>query len=244
MSGQRTNRGALVFMLLSVVSAVCVSESLFSQSSEPHAQSGPAANDQSAHNIEMPRAKNTFDPPYSKEAREKHLEGSVELRVVIGTDGKVEDLSATSGDPVLAAAAVDAVRQWTFEPKRVDGQAVEAEVKICVDFHLLTAGSADSNGMGCRTTKGVTSARVISQVPPIYPAKARKKHIEGQVLLQARIGVDGIVQDLSVISGNPELTQAAIDAVRQWRYSPTLKDGTPVEVTTKITVKFTLGGRH
>jgi TonB family protein len=238
------NRGALVFMLLTVICAPCVSESLFAQSAEPQAQSGPATIDQSVHEIEMPRAKNTFDPPYSKEAREKHLEGSVELKVVIGADGNVKDLSATSGDPVLAAAAVDAVRQWTFEPKRVDGHAVEAEVTVCVAFHSLTSGRTGSNEMGCRSTEGVTSASVISQVPPIYPAKARKKHIEGQVLLQARIGVDGVVQDLNVISGNPELTQAAIDAVRQWRYRPTLKDGTPVEVTTKITVTFTMSGRH
>jgi len=238
------NRGALVFMLLIVVGAACASDPLFAQSPEPQVQSGPAANGQSAHKIEMPRAKNTFDPPYSKEAREKHLEGPVELKVVIGADGNVKDLSVTLGDPVLGAAAVEAVRQWTFEPKRVDGQAVEAEVEVCVDFHLSTTGRTGSNGMGCRSAEGVASAVVISQVAPIYPAKAKKKHIEGQVLLQARIGVDGIVQDLKVISGNRELTQAAIDAVRQWRYRPTLRDGTPVEVTTKITVTFTLGGRH
>jgi TonB family protein len=238
------NRGALVFMLLAVVGAACVSDPLFAQSPEPQVQSGPATNDQSAHHIEMPRAKDTFDPLYPIEAREKHIEGSVELRVVIGADGNAKDISVTRGDPVLAPAAVDAVSQWTFEPKRVDGQAVEAEVTICVVFHSLAAGSTSIIGMGCRSTEGVTPGSVISQVPPIYPAKARKKHIEGQVLLQARIGVDGIVQDLKVISGNRELTQAAIDAVRQWRYRPTLKDGTPVEVTTKITVTFTLGGRH
>lgn len=238
------NRGALVFMLLIVMIATYASEPLFARSPESQVQSGPAANEQTAIHIEMPRAKNTFDPPYSKEAREKRLEGSVELKVVIGADGNVKDLSVTSGDPVLGAAAVDAVRQWTFEPKRVNGQAVEAEVKVRVDFHLSTTGRTSCNGMGCGNAEGDASATVISQVAPIYPAKAKKKHIEGQVLLQARIGVDGKIQDLSVISGNPELTQAAIDAVRQWRYRPTLKDGTPVEVTTKITVTFTLGGRH
>jgi TonB family protein len=238
------NRGALVVMLLTVVGAACVSESLFAQSPEPQVQSGPAANGQSAQNIEMPRAKDTFDPLYPIEAREKHIEGSVELRLVIGADGNVRDVSVTAGNPVLAPAAIDAVRQWTFEPKRVDGQAVEGEVTVCVTFQPLTAGSTGSSGLGCGSTESVTQAGILSQVRPIYPAKAKKKHIEGQVLLQARIGVDGIVQDLKVISGNRELTQAAIDAVRQWRYRPTLKDGTPVEVTTKITVTFTLGGRQ
>jgi len=231
-------------MLLTAVGAPCASDRALAQPPRPQVQSKPATDEQSAQNIEMPRAKNTIDPPFPKEAREKHIEGSVELRVVVGADGNVKGLSVNSGDPVLAPAAVDAVRQWTFEPKRVDGQAVEAEVTVCVSFHSLTARTTDSNGMSCSGPEGVSPGAILSQVPPVYPAKARKKHIEGQVLLQARIGVDGAVQDLSVISGNPELTQAAIDAVRQWRYSPTLKDGTPVEVSTKITVNFTISGRH
>jgi TonB family protein len=238
------NRRALVFILLTLVSTTYFADSLFSQSADPQVQSEPGAIDHSGQIIEMPRTKSAFDPPYPQEARDKHIEGAVELRVVIGADGNVKDLSVTSGDPLLARAALAAVRQWTFEPKRVDGQATEAEVAICVAFRSLSVGNVVGKGIGCRSTESVTPAGILFQVPPIYPAKARKKHIEGQVLLQARIGDDGRVQDLSVISGNPELTQAAIDAVRQWQYAPTLKDGKPVEVSTKITVNFTMAGRH
>jgi len=56
--------------------------------------------------------------------------------------------------------------------------------------------------------------------------------------LEAVISKDGAIDNLRVISGHPLLTQAAIDAVRQWRYKPTLLNGEPVEVVTTITVNF------
>jgi periplasmic protein TonB len=88
----------------------------------------------------------------------------------------------------------------------------------------------------------VTAASILSQTRPVYPALARQAHIQGNVVLHAIIGKDGRVAQLEVMSGHPLLVQAALDAVKQWLYKPTLLNGDSVEVDTTITVTFTMGG--
>jgi periplasmic protein TonB len=88
----------------------------------------------------------------------------------------------------------------------------------------------------------VQEAKIIARPSPVYPALARQARISGQVVLHAIIGKDGTVTQLEVVSGHPLLVQAALDAVRQWRYQPTLLNGEPVEVDTTITATFSLGG--
>ncbi len=87
----------------------------------------------------------------------------------------------------------------------------------------------------------VTAARAIYQPRPEYPALARMARVQGTVVLQAIIGQDGAIQDLKVLSGHPLLVKAAIDAVKTWRYQPTLLNSEPVDVLTEIDVTFTLG---
>ena len=93
-----------------------------------------------------------------------------------------------------------------------------------------------------RVTVGgnVQAARLVNKVQPIYPPLARQTRISGTVKLHAIIGKDGTVQQLQMVSGHPLLVQAALDAVRQWRYQPTLLNGEPVEVDTEIDVIFSL----
>jgi periplasmic protein TonB len=87
----------------------------------------------------------------------------------------------------------------------------------------------------------VQQAKLINQVRPAYPPLARQTRISGTVRLHAIIGKDGSVESLTLESGHPLLVQAALDAVKQWRYQPTLLNGVPVEVDTTIDVIFTLG---
>ena len=75
---------------------------------------------------------------------------------------------------------------------------------------------------------------------PIYPADAKKAHVSGTVVLDAVIGADGTVKELRVVSGPDSLQQAALDAVKNWRYRPYLLNGQPVEVRTIINIIFTL----
>lgn len=87
----------------------------------------------------------------------------------------------------------------------------------------------------------VTAASIITQTKPVYPPLARQARIQGVVVLHAIIDKDGKVAQLEVVSGHPLLVQAALDAVKQWRYKPTLLNGDPVEVDTTIQVTFTMG---
>ncbi|MGA2273233.1 MAG: M56 family metallopeptidase [Bryobacteraceae bacterium] len=91
-----------------------------------------------------------------------------------------------------------------------------------------------------RVGSNVQAANLISRVTPVYPPLAKQAHIQGTVELQVLIGKDGHVQDLKVISGHPLLAQAALDAVKDWLYQPTLLNGEPVEVQTTVNVNFTL----
>jgi protein TonB len=78
----------------------------------------------------------------------------------------------------------------------------------------------------------------VKDVKPVYPAIAQSAHVSGTVVIEATIGTDGKVADTKVIHSVPLLDQAAVDAVRQWEYIPTLLNGVPVPLLTKVTVNF------
>jgi protein TonB len=83
---------------------------------------------------------------------------------------------------------------------------------------------------------------LIYRVQPVYPPLARQARIQGAVQLRAIISRTGTIEHLTVESGHPMLSGAAIDAVRQWRYRPYLLNDEPVEIETEITVNFVLSG--
>ena len=91
-----------------------------------------------------------------------------------------------------------------------------------------------------RVPARIAEANLVYDVAPKYPPEAGQKRIEGTVVLMAVIGKDGTVRDVRLESGLPLLAQAAIDAVKQWRYRPYLLNGDPVEVDSQITINFTL----
>jgi periplasmic protein TonB len=91
-----------------------------------------------------------------------------------------------------------------------------------------------------RISQGVTKGLCIHKVEPSYPTLARTARVQGEVVLNAIIDVNGQITNLQLVSGHPMLVPAAIEAVQQWRYKPYLLNGTPVEVETTITVIFSL----
>jgi protein TonB len=105
--------------------------------------------------------------------------------------------------------------------------AVKQEVKVAAPKRITVGGN-------------VQQAMLVSQPKPVYPPLARQARIQGTVRFTAIIGRDGTIQNLTMMSGHPLLVQAATDAVKQWRYKPTLLNGEPVEVVTQIDVNFTL----
>jgi protein TonB len=83
---------------------------------------------------------------------------------------------------------------------------------------------------------------LILRVQPAYPSLARQVRVQGLVVLRAVISRDGAIENLQVLSGHSMLVQAAVDAVRQWRYRPYVLNGEPVEVETEVKVNFILSG--
>jgi protein TonB len=86
----------------------------------------------------------------------------------------------------------------------------------------------------------VQQEKLLVQTNPDYPSLAKTSRVEGVVTLKAVIAADGTVKELEPVSGHPLLLPAAIQAVKQWRYRPTMVNGAPVEVVTQVDVQFTL----
>lgn len=105
-----------------------------------------------------------------------------------------------------------------------------------------TEGVARPKPIRIRIGGNVEAAKVLTRVQPIYPPSAKEKGVQGSVVLHAVVGMDGKPLSLQVLNSqiDPDLARAAVEAVSQWRYQPTLLNGEPVEVDTVITVNFTL----
>ena len=89
-------------------------------------------------------------------------------------------------------------------------------------------------------SQGVSQGLLIKKVAPVYPATALLMRIEGSVQLLATISAQGNITDIKVLSGDQQLTRAATDAVKQWKYKPYLLNGEPLEIQTQITINFSL----
>jgi TonB family protein len=86
----------------------------------------------------------------------------------------------------------------------------------------------------------IAQSLLITRVVPTYPTLARQARVQGEVVLDVDISKDGTIERLRTLAGHPMLIPAAIDAVKQWRYKPYLRNGEPVPVQTHVTVKFSL----
>jgi protein TonB len=106
----------------------------------------------------------------------------------------------------------------------------------------IIGGPAPPKPTAARIRQGgsVQAALLVNKVQPVYPPLARQTRISGTVRLHAIISKSGTVESLEVLSGHPLLVRAAMDAVQQWKYKPTLLNGEPVEVDTTIDVIFSL----
>lgn len=159
------------------------------------------------------------------------------------------------------------VRQATAPRANPDAAPVEAPEGVVKDVEVLTdpGGVEDSVSVVTGVRGGVDTLapppeppkapepprRVlvggdvrppakIHDVAPVYPAIAQAARVQGIVIIQATIGIDGAVVDAIVLRSVPLLDQAAVDAVRQWRYTPTRLNGQPVAVVMTVTVNFQL----
>lgn len=124
------------------------------------------------------------------------------------------------------------------------GEVVEDKTHSIAMLQPVPQGGSASGGFQSggrvRISQGVATGLLASKVQPIYPPSARTSRIQGVVVLQAEISPAGDVAELKLISGDPMLAPAAIDAVKQWKYRPYLLNGKAVGAETQVTVSFTL----
>lgn len=122
----------LIVIIISCPLAVALSDTAADTASGPPAMQSPHSADEKT----PPKILQKVQPAYPPEAREKGIQGIVVLQVVVDKTGQAESIHVKSGDPLLAPAAVDAVRQWRWEPTIVGNQPVSVTTKITVNFKL------------------------------------------------------------------------------------------------------------
>ena len=102
------------------------------------------------------------------------------------------------------------------------------------------AAAAPATAAPVRVGGAIKPPTKVKNVNPVYPPIAQSARVQGVVIIEATIGVDGKVQDAKVLRSIPLLDAAALDAVKQWVYTPTTLNGQPVPVIMTVTVNFTL----
>ncbi len=118
----------------------------------------------------------------------------------------------------------------------------KAEPGVAASDAVQQAAARENDGAAAAQSASSPTANnyLLERVEPAYPEEARQQHIEGPVVLDVLVGGDGLVRQLSVIGGDPQLAKAATDAVRRWRFNPHQLKGKAVEFETRITVNFAL----
>jgi TonB family protein len=201
-------------------------------------------------------------PAYPPLARQARIQGLVFMKVQISKTGDVENIQLISGHPMLAPSAIEAVKQWKYKPYLLNGEPVEVETNVTVNFTLpdklpaegvvgdMPGGVPEGEKGGLapqpavpgrvRVPSSVEQGLLVTKVPPQYPQEAKDQHIQGLVLLKVIVDKEGNVANIQVISGHPLLAPPAIEGVKQWKYKPYLLNGVAVEVETEVQVNFTL----
>jgi TonB family protein len=194
--------------------------------------------------VKPPKLIKQMDPAYPEEARKAGIEGVVILEAKADEKGNVTDVRILRSIPALDQAALDAVKQWKYEPMLIDGTPRKIVFTVTVRFALKDSGSArtlEKFAQGAVKAEGeVQPPKLIREVSPVYPEAARQAGVQGVVILGVKTDVYGRVADTIVLRSIPLLDQAAIDAVKQWVYEPFLKDGQGVPVVFTVTVRFNL----
>ncbi len=133
------------------------------------------------------------------------------------------------------------VEVFTGKTKQLEAQVVELRAVTADEVDLKSAGLQQGPPGVVRISGGVMAGQLLNRVQPHYPEQARRDRATGTVVMAARVGEDGRVRRLRVVSSaDPELSIAALQAVQQWTYKPYFLNGVPTEVNTTITVNFNL----
>ncbi len=139
--------------------------------------------------------------------------------------------------------SLDAGREFTAVFTLEVG-AITEHVMVVPDNAAKPSVVEKTNGKPSRLQLGgsIEAAKLVTKVQPVYPESAKSAGVQGTVVLHAVIGLDGKPLSLRIMNSqvDPDLARSAVEAVSQWRYTPTLLNGDPIEVDTTITVNYSL----
>jgi TonB family protein len=167
------------------------------------------------------------------------LKAAEEAQAALDAEVKVQEgkwFKSYDKTKELAAAATAAGEKAAAEAATAKQQAEAVAAKERADAEAKAQAAKAAVRVGGKI-KAPTKTK---DVPPEYPATAQQAHVSGVVIIEATIGPDGKVIDAKVLRSVPMLDQAALNAVKQWEYTPTLLNGKPVPVVVTVTVNFKL----
>ncbi len=198
--------------------------------------------------IKPPKLIKKVQPIYPETARQARVEGVVILGVRTDIKGRVSRvLMYSSKDPLLVQPAIDAVKQWVYEPLFIEGKPVEAVFTVHVTFRLEQKREEKETLVGgvmdgiLQLGDSVEIPKIVKKVEPLYPDEAKKNLVQGVVVLEVITDVEGNVVGVKVLQSESSLlNQSAIDAVKQWKYEVMYRNGKPVPVSFKVTITYKL----
>jgi TonB family protein len=172
------------------------------------------------------------EPAYPEAAKLAGIRGTVVVNATISKDGHVKAVRAVKGDPMLIDPAIAAVEQWYYKPTMLNGQPVETETQITLNF---TGGPPVETPQA--QIPGMEKAVLISRTEPVHPG-GDLASLEGTVSFIAGVGTDGRLKNIRVTDGPAELVAPSLDAVKQWIYRPATLNGTPIDSYVEIRMPF------
>lgn len=198
--------------------------------------------------VKPPKLIKKVDPVYPEDARKEGIEGAVIIEATTDIYGRVVDTKVLRSVPELDKAAMDAIKQWVYEPIIIDGEPNGVIFTVTCVFKLKDKAEKDkadaekekSEKPPVRATGEIKPPKLIKKVDPVYPEDARKEGIEGAVIIEATTDIYGRVVKTKVLRSVPELDEAAMDAVKQWIYEPIIIKGEPNGVIFTVTLTFKL----
>lgn len=202
--------------------------------------------------VQAARITTKVAPVYPAECKAAGIEGTVILDVVIGKDGAVQSVERVNKlvDDRLAAAAIEAVKQWKYQPTLLNGQPVEVKTGVDVNFTLAEKEAAGGTWSGSPRSQADGAYRIgpdvsrpvpISRVTPEYSEEARAAGFQGRVLLSTVIDAEGTPTQIKVVrSLGMGLDEKAVEALAKWKFRPATKEGKPVAVISNVEINFNL----
>lgn len=157
--------------------------------------------------------------------------GTVVLEVIVGKSGKIENIRVVNGIPSLTEPAERSLREWKFEPARINGKPLVAAIVTVFSFIRLGLNSSIwKEGKRGLPQAGrdllIEPLRVISTTPAWYPVAGTAT---GTVILKVTVGKSGAINNVKVMNGIASLTHIAISTVRQWKFAPGEYGGRPIK---------------